>query len=235
PPFLSGFKNKYSGSKGLIPVYPSKTFPNHYSIVTGMYAGNHGIVSNEFYDPQKGKRYSVRDRSTIKDGSWYGGVPLWVLAEKQGMLTAPYFWVGSETNILGTLPTYYYSFDSKVPYLDRARQVIKWLKLPLEKRPHFITLYFSIVDTMGHRYGPGSKQLKDAVFKVDGVLDWLFKEIEKLELPVNIIIVSDHGMMEMDTAKIEYLDDYVDLEKFHIELFESHCFLYAGNLSRGEV
>lgn len=235
PAFLSKFKKKYSGSTGLIPVFPSKTFTNHYSIITGMYAENHGIVSNEFLDPEKKQRYSIRKRETVKDGRWYGGVPIWAAAENQGMLTASYFWVGSEADILSVKPSYYYVYDSNIPYMERARQVIRWLKLPPDKRPHFITLYFSVVDSMGHRHGPESIETKKGIKKVDKVLKWLYKKIKRLKLPVNTIIVSDHGMIAIEPGKIENLDDYVDLSDFHTEIFGTHGLLYSKKQSPSDV
>lgn len=235
PPFLSRFNKKFSGSKGLVPVFPSKTFTSHYSIATGLYAENHGIVSNKFFDPEKKKRFAVSNRGTVEDGEWYGGVPIWVAAENQGMLAASYFWIGSEADISGVRPTYYYKYNSKTPYMDRARQVVRWLKLPPGKRPHFITLYFSIVDSMGHRHGPDSEQTRQAVLQVDKVLKWLFKKVKKLKLPVNTIIVSDHGMVTVEPGKIENLDDYVDLSGFHLEIFGTHGLLYSLKQSMADI
>src|ERR1700686_1167950 len=81
-----------SAPEGMIPSYPSVTFPNHYSIVTGLYPDHHGIVGNTFYDPARKQSYSYTNPKTTGDGSWYNGTPLWVLAEKQGMRAASFFW-----------------------------------------------------------------------------------------------------------------------------------------------
>src|SRR5579863_3743282 len=143
-------------AEGMIPAYPSLTFPNHYTLVTGLYPEHHGIVANNFYDPARKERYSYTNPATSHDGSWYGGEPLWVLAEKQGMRTACFFWPGSEAAIEGVRPTYYMKYDSKFPNEKRVEQVLDWLKLPEAQRPHFITLYFSLTDSRGHEYGPES-------------------------------------------------------------------------------
>ena len=147
----------------MIPSYPSLTFPNHYTLVTGLYPEHHGIVANSFYDPIRKQRYSYNDPATSSDGSWYGGTPLWVLAEKQGMRSACFFWPGSEAEIDGGRPTYYLKFDDHFPDAKRIEQVIAWLRMPAGQRPHFITLYYSNVDHAGHQYGPDSPQTAAAV------------------------------------------------------------------------
>src|SRR4030095_11737852 len=117
----------------MIPSYPSLTFPNHYTIVTGLYPSHHGFVNNYYYDPGRKASYGMRDAKAVKDGSWYGGTPLWVLAEKQQMLSASYFWVGSEADIQKTFSTYYYSYNDSTPMDQRIQAVVNWLKLPEEK------------------------------------------------------------------------------------------------------
>ena len=157
-----------SAPEGMLPSYPSITFPNHYTIVTGLYPEHHGIVANSFYDPARKETYNYHDRQSVGDGTWYGGTPLWVLAEQQGMRSASFFWVGSEADIQGVRPTYYLKFDASFPNQKRVEQVLAWLHLPPEQRPHMITLYFSDTDTAGHRYGPDSPQVAEAVHELDG-------------------------------------------------------------------
>jgi alkaline phosphatase D len=209
PPNLTKFQKEGSSTQGLLPVYPSKTFTNHYSIVTGLYAENHGIVSNSFYDPVKKESFQ---RSTL-DGSWYGGEPLWVTAEKQGLLSASYYWPGSEANIQGFHPTYYYAYGDKVSLSDRVKQVKKWLELPTSERPHLITFYIPDVDSAGHKFGPKSDQVKNAVLKVDEAIGSLLTVVKSANLPIHLLIVSDHGMQELDPTKVEYLDDYINLNE----------------------
>ena len=129
-------------AKALIPSFPTTTFPNHYTIVTGLYPAHHGIVDNSFWDPER-QRVQVQPLAATTDGRWWGGTPLWVLAEQQGMRAASFFWVGSDAEIQQTRPTYFYKYDGKIPNEQRVAQVVEWLKLPKPKRPHFITLYFS--------------------------------------------------------------------------------------------
>lgn len=195
PPNLSNFIKNGIKAESLIPSFPSKTFPNHYTIATGMYPDKHGILGNSFYSYQKNLTYQIGNRKMVEDGSFYGGTPIWVLANNADMVTASYFFVGSEANIQGIRPTYYYSYDGQIKNKIRVAQAIKWLMLPGKKRPHLITLYFSDMDDTGHRYGPNNDEmLKKSLFNLDKVLGDLFKGIKELNLPVNIIIVSDHGM-----------------------------------------
>jgi predicted AlkP superfamily pyrophosphatase or phosphodiesterase len=200
-------------TQGMIPAYPSMTFPNHYTLVTGLYPEHHGIVANSFYDPARKQRYSFNDPATNADGSWYGGTPLWVLAEKQAMRSACFFWPGSEAEIAGMRPTYYLKFDDHFPDDKRIQQVIAWLRLPAAQRPHFITLYYSTVDHAGHQYGPDSPQTAAAVAHVDQLMGDLWAALAKLQLPVDLIVVSDHGMEREQGPWID-LDKYTDVANF---------------------
>jgi len=171
-----------------------------------MYADRHGIVSNEFYDPIKSRMFALKDRAAVEDGSWYFGEPLWVSVQKQGLRTATFFWVGSEAEIAGRRPNYYLRYSDQVPNADRVNQALKWLSLPEEMRPHLIMLYFSAVDSAGHRYGTKSPELRQAVLSVDEQIGRLREGIAKTGLPVNLVIVSDHGMVDLDPSKTFVID-----------------------------
>jgi predicted AlkP superfamily pyrophosphatase or phosphodiesterase len=200
-----------SAPDGMIPSYPSITFPNHYTIITGLYPEHHGIVGNVFYDPARKQVYSYKDAATVTDGTWYGGTPLWVLAEEHGMRAASFFWPGSEADIQGVRPSYYTKFDDHFPNAKRVEQVLAWLRLPAPQRPHFITLYFSDTDHAGHDYGPDSPQVADAVHEVDTELGALSAGIAKSKLPVDVVVVSDHGM-----ATIQ--DGWINLDRHGLDV-----------------
>lgn len=211
PPSLVKFIQEGVQAKSLLPCFPSKTFPNHYSIATGMRPENHGLVDNTFYDPEKDAIYKISDREKVEDGSWYGGTPIWVQAAKSGMVSASYFFVGSEADVQGIRPTYYYNYDGSVPNEERTKQVLKWLRLPEDQRPHLITMYFSDMDDIGHRAGPNDDDaLKKVLYRLDETLGNFFNNLEQLNLPINVILVSDHGMEEVLTENyipIEVLQD----------------------------
>jgi len=197
-------------AKALIPSFPTTTFPNHYTIVTGLFPAHHGIVDNSFWDPARQAEFKISNSAATTDGSWWGGTPLWVLAEQQGMRAASFFWPGSDANIQHTRPTYYYKYDVKIPNERRVAQVIEWLKLPKPERPHFITLYFSDVDHEGHTFGPDAPQTRDAVRSVDALLGKLFGEVRATGVPLDIFVVSDHGMAtvtgDVDISKLADLN-----------------------------
>jgi predicted AlkP superfamily pyrophosphatase or phosphodiesterase len=218
-----------SAPEGMIPVYPSLTFPNHYSIVTGLYPEHHGIVAMSFYDPKRKQRYAFNDPSANSDGSWYGGVPLWSLAEKQGMHSACFFWPGSEAEIAGERPSYYLRFDDHFPDEARIQQVIAWLRLPPAQRPHFITLYYSNVDHAGHEFGPDSPQTAEAVRHVDDLVGMLQAKLKELSLPIDLFVVSDHGMENIAGNWID-LDHFADLSAFQTE----GMLLYSSSESERE-
>jgi predicted AlkP superfamily pyrophosphatase or phosphodiesterase len=147
----------------------------------------------------------------VTDGSWYSGRPLWVLAEQHGMRAACFFWPGSEAAIQGVRPTYYLKYDKSVPNADRVAQVIAWLKLPADQRPHFITLYMSDVDAAGHASGPDSPETEDAVHRVDAAVGSLDSAMATLHLPIDLIIVSDHGMAKVQGDVIDLDHDEPDI------------------------
>ena len=199
--------------EGMIPSFPSLTFPNHYTIVTGLYPEHHGLVANSFLDETKHARYGMSDASAVTDGSWYGGTPLWSLAESQGMRSACLFWPGSEANIAGYQPTYYLKFDDKIDDTARIEQVLEWLRLPAADRPHFITLYYSEPDHEGHEFGPDAPQTKAAVLKVDGLIGKLKAGLDATGLPIDLVVVSDHGMARVEGEWVT-LDQFADLTGF---------------------
>jgi alkaline phosphatase D len=206
-------KSGASAPDGMIPSYPSVTFPNHYTIVTGLYPEHHGIVAMSFYDPVRKQKYAYNDATTVTDGSWYGGTPLWSLAEKEGMRSACFFWPGSEAEIAGERPTYYLKYEDAYPDEKRIDQVIAWLGLPEEKRPHFITLYYPNVDHAGHKFGPDAPETRDAVRHVDMLIGELSQRLNKTHLPIDLIVVSDHGMEATKGGWIN-LDTFADLTNF---------------------
>lgn len=195
PPNLTQFIAQGVQAESMISSYPSKTFPNHYTIATGLLPEKHGLVANTFFDPDKGEMYQIGDREAVEDGSWYGGAPLWVNAEQNGMTAASYFFVGSEAAVQGVRPSYYFRYDGGVPNQDRVNQALRWLQLPINERPHLITMYFSDMDDTGHRVGPNDDDaLRESLMALDKVLGRLFDGAAASGLPVNIILVSDHGM-----------------------------------------
>ncbi len=213
----------------MVPSYPSLTFPNHYTLVTGLYPSHHGLVGNYFYDRNRKESYSMKTGSIVKDGYWYGGTPLWVLAEKQHMLSASFYWVGSEANIKGIYPTYYYTYNEAIPNNRRIEIIKNWLQLPPEKRPHLITVYFPEVDHAGHRYGPDAPQTALAVKQVDSAIGKLYEQVKNIGLPVNFILVSDHGMTKIDTENPIGLPNEIDSAKFIIPRGAELLMLYAKN------
>ena len=202
-----------SAPDGMVPSYPSVTFPNHYTLVTGLYPEHHGIVAMSFYDPARKQKYSYSDPATATDGSWYGGTPLWSLAEKQGMRSACFFWPGSEAEIAGERPSFYLKYDDGFPDEKRVDQVLAWLALPASQRPHFITLYYSNVDHAGHKFGPDAIETREAVHHVDALMGEFSQRLKKTRLPVDLIVVSDHGM-EPEKGNWVDLDKFADLKDF---------------------
>jgi len=213
----------------MIPVFPTLTFPNHYSIATGLYPANHRLIGNTFPNEDQSDWYTIAKREAVQDGKWYSGEPVWVAAEKAGMVTAAYYFVGTEADIQGVPMTYWHTFDASVPGMDRVNKALEWLSMPEERRPHFITLYFEDVDTMTHGYGPGSDRSIAAIERVDGYLDALLSGIDGLPhgKDVYLVVVSDHGQLAKKLDEdILVIDEVVDTERLNIVDHGAAAFIY---------
>jgi predicted AlkP superfamily pyrophosphatase or phosphodiesterase len=198
-------------ARNLIPSFPSKTFPNHYSIVTGLYPGHHGIVANNIFDPPTGRAFATAKREEVRDPMWWGGTPIFTLVERAGRKSAPLFWPGSEAPHGGVMPTYWQRFDENRPANARIDQVLSWLDQPAALRPTFLSLYFEDADATGHANGPDSPEVRDAIMRDDAYIGRLLEGLTRRGLAerVNIVVVSDHGMTAVDDTRIIVADDYL--------------------------
>jgi len=195
----------------LIPSFPTVTFPNHYTIATGLYPDHHGLVNNSFPAPELGLYYRIGDRTAVENPAFYGGEPIWKTAEDQGIKAASFYWVGSEAAIGGMQPTYWKKFDESVAFESRIDTVIKWLSYPAEKRPGFITLYFEEPDATAHDSGPTSAEAGMMVHRLDSLIGVLRFGLSKLPFSrrINLIVVSDHGMGPVSSEKYINIKDVI--------------------------
>ncbi len=232
--FLQTISKKGVRAKYMQPSYPSVTFPNHYTIVTGLYPSHHGLVDNTYFDVASGQQYSMSNKKMVGEGKWYGGTPLWVLAEQQKMLSASFFWVASEADIQGIKPTYHYIYNDKTSIGTRIQAVKDWLMLPEDRRPHMITFYFPDVDHDAHTYGPEDPRVKSSVQFVDSSINALQRALSTLNLPINYIFVSDHGMTTVDVDNTIGLPAEVDKKYFNVPWGDALLHLYAKDSSKIE-
>ncbi len=195
----------------LRPSFPTKTFPNHYSIITGMYPENHGIIFNSFTNTFTNETYRIGDTISTRESKWYKGETFWETANRHALKTASFFWVGSEQNTDYKKPTYFYHYDQKISFIERVDGVIKWLTLPEEERPQFITLYFEEPDSKGHSFGPNAPETNLAIASVDSMIGLLVLKLKEINMDdkVNIIVVSDHGMAEISEDKIINIEEFI--------------------------
>ncbi len=206
-------------TESLIPVYPSRTFPNHLSIVTGLYPENHGIVSNRMYDAEWDAWYYIGEGSVpVRESRWYEGEPIWVTAEKQNVTSAIYFWPGSDAVINGLQASHWYYYNGSVPNHKRIDKVHEWLDLPAEKQPGFIAFYFSDTDDWGHEFGPDSDDLLPVIAGLDDDIGYFMDGLKQRDIfnNVNIIVTSDHGMTAVSQDSIIFLDDYINLDDVQV-------------------
>ena len=217
-PNFDAFIHNGVSSESLVPVFPSLTFPNHYSIATGSYVDRHGILGNSFFSNKLDKKYSMRDSKTVQNGDFYGMEPIWVTAEKNNLKAATFFWIGSEAEISGYRPSIYKNYDGSVLFESRVDSVVSWFEYKEDKRPRLSMLYFSEPDYTGHRYGTKGNEIIFSIEKMDNLLGYIIDKLKKLEIysQLNIIIVSDHGMTEVDKERVILLDDYINLDYFDL-------------------
>lgn len=210
-PNLKQIEKEGVHAKSMKPSYPTKTFPNHYTIVTGLYPDHHGIINNVFYDASLKQSFSLSSDAK-NDSRFYGGNPIWNLAEEQGVKTASFFWPGSDIDKRN--PTYFKKYDGKIPYGARIDTVMKWLQLPEKQRPHLVTLYFDEPDHSGHNYGPLSLETKKSVIKMDSIMGEISRKLDQLPIgkQINLIIVSDHGMANISNDRKVTVLDYLKPE-----------------------
>lgn len=211
PATLSRLAQEGVRAKWMIPSFPTKTFPNHYAIATGLYPEHNGIVENNIWD--FGTTFTLNKREEVQNSRWWLGEPIWVTAEKQNERAAAFFFPGSEAAIQGVRPTYWKAYDGKIHNDERVDSVLGWLDKPQAERPQMILMYFSDTDEAGHEFSPDSEQVKDAVGREDGAIARLLDGMRKrgIDDSVNVIIVSDHGMATVDQHNAVVLDKYFDL------------------------
>ena len=199
-------------ASSLQPVFPTKTFPNHYSIVTGLYPENHDIIFNYFHDPYTNRDFALWDSTEVTDARWYRGEAIWETLKFEGIKSASYFWPGSGVNKELKRPDYIYNYVRKDPPENKVNAAIKWLQLPYDKRPHLLTLYFSNTDNAGHYFGPDSEGMDETITSIDSSIGFLLSELETIGMrdSVNIILVSDHGMTGVSMDKVINIEEFLN-------------------------
>ncbi|KAF6812665.1 ectonucleotide pyrophosphatase phosphodiesterase family member 1 [Colletotrichum musicola] len=223
-PRLSAFVKEGVSPKYMLPSFPSVTFPNHYTLATGLYPESHGVVGNTFWDPDMQAEFYYTDPSRSLDAKWWDGEPFWVTAENQGIRSAVHMWPGSEAHIQGVEPTFLDKFNGKEILDNKVSRILEFLDKPgmedetanvEDMRPQLIAAYVPNVDADGHRYGPNSTEIRVTIQAADAMMDQLFLGLEQRNLTgiVNVIVVSDHGMATTDTTRLLQLEDLVDTSK----------------------
>lgn len=202
-------------AESLIPAFPTVTFPNMYTLATGLYPDKHGIVLNSFYDQESNLTFKgIGKDEKMRDGKFFEGEPIWLTAEKQKIKTGVFFWVGSDSHIQNTNPTYWKKYDTKVSFEERIDTVINWLSLPKDKRPKLIMLYFHEPDESGHNFGPENDSLKNMISYLDNLVGIIIKKTKKLPFSknINIMVLSDHGMEQLSPNKQIFIEDYLSTD-----------------------
>lgn len=219
-PNLQALANRGVRPDGMVPVMPSVTFTNFYSIATGLYPEDHGMINNAPFDRELNEGFV--NPMSAQDGRWWNGEPIWITAERQGLPTSIMFWLGSEVEFAGDRPTRWTPYEHNKPYGERVEEVLAWFDGPQAERPRFAAVYFDLVDTIGHRTGAHTPEVGEAIATVDGHIGDLIAGLEARGLldRTNIIVVADHGMATNPDDQFIHFDDWIDLDTVYIPEIE---------------
>jgi predicted AlkP superfamily pyrophosphatase or phosphodiesterase len=216
-PVLRRLKVEGGSARSLISVFPSNTFPNHYSIVTGLRPEHHGLINNQMFDPVRGEFFRLGLPKSTGGRDWWGGEPIWATAVLQGRRSACSFWVGSEAEIHGARPTFWKPFDYSIPFPDRLTELIGWLTLPAGKRPEVVTFYLEETNSVAHNFGPDAPETLAAIHLLDTEVGRILEELGRVGVEPNLVIVSDHGMTRVRPERCVALDDFIDLSTVQVD------------------
>ena len=229
-PFLNQLARE--GVKAVMqPSFPSKTFPNHYTLATGLTPDHHGIIANTFWDRERGVEFSLGNKETRADGRYYGGDPVWLTAKHQGVKTATVFWVGSDVAVGGEHPNYWRDYQTEqLGFEERVDEILRLLRLPEQDRPHLVMAYFEEPDRSGHDYGPMHRMTRRALEDLDLLLSKMWARIQLLPIAdkVNLIITGDHGMTSVDPKRFVDIDDILP-ERWYVRFCNDYpTLIYAS-------
>ena len=196
----------------MVPSYPSSTFPNHFTLATGLVPDHHGIVNSQFWAPEKGELFSMGDSATRYNPYYFGGEPIWVTAKKQGVKSASIYWVGSDVAIQGLYPDYYLRWDNepRLTYPQRVEEALRIAKLPESERPSLLMVYFDEPDWTTHHYGPIAEESEAVIEELDSLMGILYRGLKELDYGVNLIVTSDHGMTDISDDRFISIEQTVN-------------------------
>lgn len=196
----------------MVPSYPSSTFPNHFTLATGLVPDHHGIVNSQFWAPEKGELFSMGDSATRYNPYYFGGEPIWVTAKKQGVKSASIYWVGSDVAIQGLYPDYYLRWDNepRLTYPQRVDEALRIAKLPESERPSLLMVYFDEPDWTTHHYGPVAEESEAVIEQLDSLMGILYRGLKELDYGVNLIVTSDHGMTDISDDRFISIEQSVN-------------------------
>lgn len=222
---------------GMRPSFPTVTFPNFYTLATGLHPDHHGLVYNTMQDPElPGRTFSMGARDEVMDPVWWNdGEPIWVTAERAGVTSATLFWPGSEAAVRDQRPTYWLPFEQSITSRARVNLLLGWLRLPPEERPAFATLYFDVVDTQGHHYGPDSDEVNAAIAEVDAAVAALLSGLEAQGMQADLILVADHGMASTSGERIAWVDDWIPADAVDVFTYGPLAFIRSVGGREGEL
>lgn len=222
-PHLRRLKSEGASARALIPVFPSNTFPNHYTIVTGLWPAHHGVINNSMFDPESGLFFRNNLPSAVHDPRWWGGEPIWVTARKQGLHSACSFWPGSEAEIGGVRPNHWKPFDPAEKFEPRLEELIGWFRLPPEERPDVVTFYLEETNSVGHSFGPNAPETRAAIKLLDTRVGLILQRLAAEGITPNLVVVSDHGMTEVKPERCVALDEYLDPKTIQVDFGGPAC------------
>ncbi|MGZ8413241.1 MAG: alkaline phosphatase family protein [Gemmatirosa sp.] len=214
-PNLARLASRGVRARALTPSFPSLTFPNHFTMVTGRVPGRSGLVLNKMWDPALRAMYVSKDPVAPGEARWYRAEPLWATAERQGVRAATFFWPGSVAPTAdGVRPSIVMQpYDDRIPAAAKVDSVSAWLRRPAATRPRFVAVYVAGVDQAGHRNGPSAPATDSAIVAADRAVGRLFDSVavSPVGARVNVVVLSDHGMLPLAAQPVVDLSRWADM------------------------
>jgi predicted AlkP superfamily pyrophosphatase or phosphodiesterase len=204
---LRAFARGGSRARVLHPQFPTKTYPNHFSLATGRPPAGHGILANKMLDPATGRIFTLQDRQEVESPLWWEAEPLWRTAERQGQRAGVFFWPGSEGPIMGHQASRWRRYDGTQDFGKQVEILRGWLREPPATRPHLVMAYFREPDVSGHLIGVDSSKVDSLLARLGELVERL---LEDLPEPPNVLLVSDHGMTPVRMGDVVWLEDYLE-------------------------
>nr|XP_046262008.1 glycerophosphocholine cholinephosphodiesterase ENPP6 isoform X2 [Scatophagus argus] len=196
----------------MTPDFPSLSYPNYYSLMTGRHCDVHQMTGNYMWDNASKKEFLIGTNPDSRLPLWWNGSePLWVTLQKLGKKVFMYYWPGCEVEILGVRPSFCEKYVYNPSEKNLTDSIVNALNVLSSGKAGMAAIYYEKIDVEGHHFGPDSHQVRTAVLQLDLAMQTLHSKIREKNMvnQLNILLFSDHGM-----TKIQWMEKVIELDKY---------------------